>query len=55
MSMTSRADAEIPAPFRPFDGFEIIIFAGVTDREGDNLLLDGFAIVCFGISLIYRC
>jgi len=54
--MTLRADADGPEPFLPLEGFVMIMFAGATDRAGgDNLLLDGFAVVCFGISLIYRC
>jgi hypothetical protein len=55
MSITLRAEADGPEPFPPLDGLLMIIFAGATDREVDNLLLDGFAMVCFGISLIYRC
>src|SRR5213593_2784270 len=58
MSMTSRADAEAPAPFRPLDGFEMIMFAGVIDRRGGSNvapLLDAFELVCFAISFNCRC
>jgi hypothetical protein len=51
MSMALLAEAEAPAPFPLFDGFEMMIFPGVSERAGATRrerLLDGFVIV-FGI------